>query len=223
MGKINQEERAGKAWEVLVDYASKKRVIRYKELAEKIGIHHRPLRFVLDLIYYYCEEMDYPPLSILVVNVKGIPGFGFTNSYPNSIEFGNNSVFEYDWRDVENPFAYAMDGTSEEELVEKILSDPYSADEVWTKIKVRGKAQLIFRQALLSIYGQKCAICETGIYELLEAAHIIPWSKCSGMDKMNPRNGMLLCANHHKLFDNGYILINHSYKIELHPDRKSVV
>lgn len=218
MIKVNQEERAGKAWDILISYAKEKQLISYKELANKIGIHHRPLRFALDKIHVYCDEMNYPPLSILAVNTKGKPGSGFTNSYPNSIEFGNKSVFEYNWQKVENPFAYALDGTREEDLIDEILTNPNSASEVWERVKVRGKAQSMFRQVLLKIYDHKCAICGTQVDVLMEASHIVPWSECSDMDKLNPQNGLLLCSNHHKLFDAGYIFINHDYKVELYPE-----
>ena len=43
--KVNQHQRAAKAWEVLIKVAEKKDFVRYKELGDKIIIHHRVVRF----------------------------------------------------------------------------------------------------------------------------------------------------------------------------------
>lgn len=66
--KINQEERAFKAWIILTSIALKRNFITYKELGDKIGIHHRAVRYVLGLIQDYCMSNELPPLTILVVN-----------------------------------------------------------------------------------------------------------------------------------------------------------
>ncbi len=47
--------------------------------------------------------------------------------------------------------------------------------------------------------GLKCAVCSISTPELLEAAHVKS-VKDGGSD--HPENGIILCANHHKAFDN---------------------
>ena len=51
------------------------------------------------------------------------------------------------------------------------------------------------------------------IKSVLEAAHIIPWSKATYEQKTDPQNGILLCANHHKMFDDGIISFDKDYNI----------
>ena len=63
-------------------------------------------------------------------------------------------------------------------------------------------------------YDYKCAFCGLSFIEALEAAHIVPWSKASSKERMSPNNGILLCANHHKLFDSGWVEISDDYKIK---------
>lgn len=59
-----------------------------------------------------------------------------------------------------------------------------------------GQARFKFR--VLKRYGPQCSVCEIKIKELLDAAHIIP-KRDMGTD--DPRNGLVLCANHHRAFD----------------------
>ena len=47
-------------------------------------------------------------------------------------------------------------------------------------------------------YGTKCAVCDVRVPALLQAAHICSKSE-QGSD--DPRNGIVLCANHHQAFD----------------------
>jgi putative restriction endonuclease len=62
-----------------------------------------------------------------------------------------------------------------------------------------------FKLAIRRVYHERCSLCNLG-YHLaqapiaLEAAHLIP-VEANGTSK-DVRNGMLLCSNHHALFDN---------------------
>lgn len=67
--------------------------------------------------------------------------------------------------------------------------------------------QQIFRKNLLSIYNS-CILCGIKNTLLLKASHIKPWSKSSNIEKLDPSNGLLLCANHDALFDSGLISFN---------------
>jgi putative restriction endonuclease len=55
-----------------------------------------------------------------------------------------------------------------------------------------------FRFTVMKRYGAVCAVCDVRIPELLEAAHLVPWER-GGTD--DPRNGLVLCALHHRAFD----------------------
>lgn len=64
--------------------------------------------------------------------------------------------------------------------------------------------QGVFRERLLCRSG-KCDMCGIAKQELLVASHIKPWSSSAPDEKLNPNNGLLLCPNHDKLFDQGMI------------------
>lgn len=78
-------------------------------------------------------------------------------------------------------------------------------------VKVR-LTQKFFREMVLSSYRTRCAVCSLPEESLLIAAHIIPWSINSSL-RMNPRNGICMCALHDKAFDKGLITIRDNYKL----------
>lgn len=65
--------------------------------------------------------------------------------------------------------------------------------------------QTKFKFQVIKRYGSQCAVCGISIYSLLQAAHIIPVSD-NGSD--DPRNGLVLCANHHIAFDQNMFVID---------------
>ncbi|MFC5556503.1 HNH endonuclease [Methylobacterium iners] len=71
-----------------------------------------------------------------------------------------------------------------------------------TKARI-GQPRFKFR--VFQRYGGRCAACGLIVQEMLEAAHIIP-AEHGGTD--DPRNGLVLCCNHHSAFDRGLLLIH---------------
>jgi putative restriction endonuclease len=213
--KINQEQRAFRAWDILIQCAAKKDKLTYGDLAVKLGIHHRAIRFVLGPILDYCLLNELPPLSILVIN-KGTrePGLGFFQAWDieNSAD-GFDKVFKFNWKALHNPFKYSENGVTQEQLILEMIEHPEESGEVFSRVKVRGIAQRIFRLALLRIYHNQCAFCGFSFIESLEGAHIIPYSLASKKERLDVRNGLLLCSIHHKMFDKGLLLVTDEYKI----------
>lgn len=68
---------------------------------------------------------------------------------------------------------------------------------VWSKRRARPN-QARFAFDVAARYGTACAVCGISVKEALEAAHLRPKSK-SGSD--DARNGLMLCRNHHRMFD----------------------
>ncbi len=48
---------------------------------------------------------------------------------------------------------------------------------------------------------------------LLIASHIKPWAESEPKEKLDVDNGFLMCPNHDKLFDKGYITFDDNGKI----------
>lgn len=76
-------------------------------------------------------------------------------------------------------------------------------------VKVR-RNQTKFRYGVLKRYGTICSVCNFNIEEAIEAAHIIPKGS-KGSDDL--RNGLPMCANHHRLFDANYFAFDEKTNI----------
>lgn len=72
--------------------------------------------------------------------------------------------------------------------------------------------QSFFRDAVLSSYNNKCCITNLTCTELLEACHIVDWSK-DVKNRLNPSNGICLNALFHRAYDKNYLGISPDYKV----------
>ena len=210
----NWEYAAGLLWPVLVKKAKAKKKVFYSELAPLIDTNPLSVRNALDPIQRHCMDYKLPPLTAIVIGkTKGRPGQGFIAWDIDNIEGAYETVYRHNWDTVENPFGGFNKDDTTETLSRALVDDPDKSEEIYAKIKVRGPAQAIFRAALLTAYDGACSICGLSFKEALDAAHIIRWSKASHAERIAPRNGILLCSNHHKLFDSGRIQISEDFKV----------
>lgn len=69
-----------------------------------------------------------------------------------------------------------------------------------------------FREKLINKY-KKCCLCNVNMNELLVASHIKPQSISDANEKLDIHNGLLMCSNHDKLFDRGYISFDDTGRI----------
>lgn len=76
--------------------------------------------------------------------------------------------------------------------------------------------QHLFRGMVLSSYREQCAICTLPERRLLVASHIVGWA-IDEANRMNPRNGICLCALHDRAFDIGLIDVDERYKVRVTP------
>jgi len=72
--------------------------------------------------------------------------------------------------------------------------------------------QGVFKDRLLSRY-KSCCLCNISNKDFLIASHIKPWSKSEYDERLDVDNGLLLCPNHDKLFDRGYITFDDNGQI----------
>lgn len=74
--------------------------------------------------------------------------------------------------------------------------------------------QSFFRQRVLSAYNYRCCITGLRVPALLNASHIVPWSK-DPANRLNPRNGLCLNALHDRAFDRGLLWIDGNLMVRL--------
>ena len=77
--------------------------------------------------------------------------------------------------------------------------------------------QGVFRDLLLKKYT-KCCLCGVNNPKLLIASHIKPWCYSNSNEKLDVDNGFLMCPNHDRLFDLGFISFSDSGQIIISDD-----
>jgi putative restriction endonuclease len=73
-----------------------------------------------------------------------------------------------------------------------------------------------FTRNVLAAYDYACCVCRKQL-RLVQAAHIIPHSHDDSSDEVG--NGLALCIEHHRLYDDGLLLIQPDGMIQISPDR----
>ena len=86
----------------------------------------------------------------------------------------------------------------------------YGAPRVVTPRRGRGT----FRVAVTDAYGRACAVTGEHSLPALDAAHIWPYVDAGPHDV---RNGLLLRADLHRLFDTGYVTVTPERRLEVSP------
>lgn len=148
------------------------------------------------------------------LQARGIKGMwaGREQCMPYWEEFENNKeelLFE-----SEKVLASFQNKTVEAKY-SKIIGDVGNlrGEEKVREIKTRVN-QNFFRQMLLGIYDNKCALTGIEQSDLLLASHIIPW-KDNEKERLNPRNGICLSALYDRAFDKGLISFDNKYRVIL--------
>lgn len=95
---------------------------------------------------------------------------------------------------------------SVDDIDKEIETKQLQGEEREALIKVRVN-QSAFRKLLMRRYTH-CCLCDVDDESLLVASHIKPWAKSNHAEKVDVNNGLLLCPNHDKLFDRGYIFFD---------------
>ncbi len=67
------------------------------------------------------------------------------------------------------------------------------------------RGQNKFRENLMRIWGNACAVTGVACREVLRASHVKPWSESTPRQRIDGNNGLLLSANLDALFDRGLI------------------
>ncbi|MGM0582958.1 MAG: HNH endonuclease [Bacteroidota bacterium] len=134
---------------------------------------------------------------------RGVKGLihGIKQCQPIWDEFNENReelIFQ-----SEKILAEKENQTLENKFNKEIETDYLVGEDKTRRIKTRVN-QKVFREIVLNNYTTKCAITGIDIPDLLNASHIIPWSKNKN-ERLNPSNGICLSKLYDAAFDKGLI------------------
>ena len=142
-----------------------------------------------------------------------LPVFVITYPTPSSSRRDVRLGWVEEWDDRLAIFLITFSESSTVEVQEETpfnLTDKASGSKTTTTQTRPG--QMKFKFDCLARYGQECAVCGINVKEMLDAAHIYP-KENNGSD--DPRNGLILCASHHRAFDAGLFKI-HPETLDFH-------
>jgi putative restriction endonuclease len=102
----------------------------------------------------------------------------------------------------------------DDRLVAQTSTEP--RDKFGTPILTKPRlGQSSFRVMVTDAYKRRCAITGESTLLALEAAHIVPYAEEQGSHDV--RNGLLLRADFHRLFDAGLVGVNQDLRIKVSP------
>lgn len=184
------------------------------------------------LTYYYPEtshkSRDLGEINSLKISQKyNIPIFVVLGSDEDTKTKEIRLGYVQSFNDTQKSFliSFIEDNKKIINPIENIIEEQKEEiDELFDNIRQRKKTlssnrnnnQPKFNFDVFKYYQNQCAVCDINYF--LEAAHIIP-VKNRGVD--NKKNGIILCKNHHKAFDDMFFRINYqNYNIEILKENK---
>jgi len=190
------------------------------EQGATVAILHTGLHYPDDLaedgvIYHYpntCrpESRDINEIAATKISAElQLPVFVVTMSSRGSTFRDVYIGWVEGWDDSSRLFLVTFGSIAPSTLLTSPIDDiPFSLTEIRHQTIAQASTrhgQSRFRFQVMQRYGQECAVCGISVPELLEAFHIRPVSERGSDDA---RNGLILCANHHRAFDAGLFAIN---------------
>jgi len=150
-----------------------------------------------------------------VLTARGIKGMGNTSALDREIW----AEFHADWEGLASESEHLRNalmiesGCTEPAEIEPMEMADFTGETRQVMREQRIK-QNFFRKAVLSSYRGRC--CMSGLSEprLLTASHIVPWSRDKA-NRLNPANGLSLCALHDRAFDAGLLTLDDDYRVVL--------
>jgi putative restriction endonuclease len=187
-----------------------------------VGVLHTGLSYADDLhddgiVYHYPTTKSSGRDAAEVAATKAaqelaLPIFVVTRPTPHSkyrnIDLGWVEGFD----DASRMFLIAFAAAPPPPLLDVEVEDDAPFNPTDKVLKKRAAAfvrtgQARFKFQVFRRYGTQCAVCRIGLPQLLDAAHIRSRREEGTND---PRNGLVLCALHHRAFDAGLFAIRPS-------------
>ena len=148
------------------------------------------------------------------MKARGVGGLGHTGKLDEIIwkrYFGHWNQLAYDAEMLIAKFKEKELEESLEEFSDIDLSDLPRGMERKQEVKRRIN-QDFFRKTVLSSYNYQCCITGINNSDLLQASHIVGWSK-DEENRTNPQNGLCLNILFHKAYDENLLGISPDYEI----------
>jgi hypothetical protein len=182
-----------------------------------VSILHRGTRYADDLwedglLYHYPSTQrgsrDQAEIEATKAAKRlGLPLFVVTNSTMDATKRAVRMAWIEDWDDGDQVFLVRFGEVPPAPRVIPTPEAPFKLEDEARKRTALVETRLgqqRFKLDCIAYYGAECAVCDMALRPLLDGAHIRP-KKERGAD--DPRNGLILCASHHRAYDAGLFAI----------------
>ncbi len=207
-----------------------------EDMGITVGLLHTGVHYPDELaddgvIYHYPKTKrsggrdDAEIAATKAASTNQVPVFVITRPRPTSVVRDVHLAWVEGWDDDERWFLVTFGNAPPSKPIDPLTDQaPFQLRDERLRKPVEAKSrpgQHRFKFQVLRRYGARCAMCDLPVRELLEAAHIVPDEENGSND---PRNGLVLCRNHHVALDRGLLAI-HPESLEIHfqregPDRE---
>jgi putative restriction endonuclease len=195
-----------------------------------IGVLHTGTAYADDLsvdgVLYHYPRTQRPPgrdraeiQATKATGELGLPLFVITYPSPQATTRNVHLGWVEGWDDAAQLFLITFGEAPPPRLLpEAVETRPFTlvdTREPGTREVVARRGQQRFKFLVFQRYGLCCAVCDFNLTEALDAAHLRP-KHARGSD--DPRNGLVLCAVHHRAFDAGLFAIEpHTWRLHWRP------
>jgi len=164
------------------------------------------------LIYHYPSTDRRGPRDLNEINATKraaelrLPVFVITYPSAGSSKRDVHLAWVEDWDDEYGAFLVAF-GEQPPGAIGSIDDQPFQLESRTRRVARQASTapgQQRFKFRVLQRYGPRCAVCGMDVSEVLDAAHIRPRREHGSDD---PRNGLVLCALHHRALDAGLFAV----------------
>lgn len=135
--------------------------------------------------------------------------------YLENIERFHNLISEADIAALLQSAEVALD-PERIETEQQFEYDSGGVREKFEVTRVAYRRNPAFRTKVLQAYDYRCCVCGIQL-DLVQAAHIVPHALPESTDEVS--NGLALCANHHRLYDDGLLLPSPRGVLTFNPSR----
>lgn len=166
-----------------------------------------------DLLYHYPRTQIARWDEAQVAAVKnaarlGVPVFAISVSETSANRRRVRLGWVQGWDDRAGHFMVTLGEEPEPLRPLPDLSEPFSTTQQRTPESANVEhrtGQARFRYDVMRRCGPNCALCSVRVLSVLETPHVVPVSANGTND---PRNGMVMCATHHRAFDSHLFCID---------------
>jgi len=195
------------AWEVFGEKNGASSIEEFRELVEPLASGHRKPDADIG-----CSVLANPFFLDPSHWISDPPGWA-SNIVRGKMFDSTTTEGQHIWDRVRSHLEFRVEPNNLE--VNSISVIHEQSSKYGSPISVRPRlGQSSFRILVTEAYKRKCAITGESTLIALEAAHIVPYSKDSNHDV---RNGLLLRADFHRLFDVGLVSVTPDLQIRISP------